>query len=137
MDCGSPTALLPILHYDDTRAALRFLVEVLGFHEVLAAEDDDGDVAHAELRWPGGGGLVVGGTKHAESVHGAMRTGSSAIYLATDDVDAIHRSVLLANGDVVEPPQHTRLGSGAECYLLTVRDSEANLWTFGTHRGAF
>jgi 4-carboxymuconolactone decarboxylase len=137
MTDSSPTALLPIVHYDDTQAALRFLIDVLGFQEILAATDDDGDVVHAELCWSGGGGLVVGGTKHTDSVHGEMRAGSSAIYLATDDVDAIHDRVRKACGEVVEPPHNTKFGSGAESYTSTVRDPEGNLWTFGTYRGAF
>ncbi|GAA2813932.1 VOC family protein [Saccharopolyspora taberi] len=130
------TALLPILHYDDTRAACRFLVDVLGFREELAATDDVGDIVHAELSWPEGGALVVGGTKHVDSVHGQMRAGSSAIYLATDEVDAVHDRVREAGGEVLEPPHNARFGSGAESYTLTVRDPEGNLWTFGTYRGA-
>ncbi|QUH04980.1 VOC family protein [Saccharopolyspora erythraea] len=134
---SSRTALLPILHYDDTRTALRFLTGVLGFREALAASDEEGDVVHAELVWPGGGALVVGGTKHTDSVHGGMRAGSSAIYLATDDVDAVHERVRKADGDVVEPPHHAKFGSGADSYTFTVRDPEGNLWTFGTYGGAF
>ncbi|MDA3645395.1 VOC family protein [Saccharopolyspora indica] len=133
---NSPTALLPVLHYDDTRAAVRFLVDVLGFQEALVATDDEGDVVHAELAWPGGGALVLGGTKHVDSVHGGMRAGSNAIYLVSDEVDAVHQRVLAAGGDVLEPPHHAKFGSGADSYTLTVRDPEGNLWTFGTYRSA-
>ncbi|SFT61025.1 Uncharacterized conserved protein PhnB, glyoxalase superfamily [Actinopolyspora lacussalsi subsp. righensis] len=135
MTDSSASSVWPILHYDDTRAALRFLVDVLGFHEVLAVPDDEGDIVHAELRRPGGGALVFGSTKHTDGVHGRMRAGSSAVYIVTEEVDAVHSRVKAAGGDVVEAPHHTEFGSGAGSYALTVRDPEGNLWTFGTYRG--
>lgn len=126
----------PILHYGDTNAALRHLVDVLGFDEVVAATDDEGDVVHAELSWPGGGALVLGGTKNVESVHGGLPAGGSALYVVTDDPVAVHQRVVDAGGEVVEPPHETRFGSGASSVVFTTRDPEGNLWTFGTYRGA-
>lgn len=108
------TGCRPILHYDNTRAALEYVVEVFGFAAAVAAKDPDGDVVHAELRWPGGGALVFGSTKHTDSVHGHLPSGVNAVYVATDDVDAIHDRVVAAGGDVVEPPHQTRFGSGAK-----------------------
>jgi uncharacterized glyoxalase superfamily protein PhnB len=98
-------AVWPVLHYDDTREALRFLVDVLGFREALAVRDGDGDVVHAELHWPTGGALVFGSTKHTESVHGGMRPGTSAVYVGTAGpavVDAVHARVTTDGGAVVE-----------------------------------
>ncbi|GAB2745019.1 VOC family protein [Salinifilum aidingensis] len=136
MSGTSRSGLLPILHYDDTRAALRFLVDVLGFREATTAADDAGDIAHAELVWPGGGALVLGGTKHTGGVHGGTRPGGSAIYLATAEVDAVHERLLRSGGEVVEPPHTTAFGNGAESYAFTARDPEGNLWTLGTYRGS-
>lgn len=130
------SSVWPILHYDDTRAALRFLVEVIGFRKAVAAADEEGDIIHAELRWPGGGALVFGSTKHTASVHGQMTAGAGALYVITDDVDGIHEQVRSAGGDVVEAPHETEFGSGAQSYAFTTRDPEGNLWTFGTYRGA-
>lgn len=130
-----PSSVWPVLHYDDTRAALRFLVDVLGFEAAVAAPDEHGGIGHAELRWPGGGALVFGSTRHKDSVHGRMRAGTSAVYGVAEDVDAVHRRVCDAGGEVLEPPHGTRFGSGAEAYVCTVRDPEGNLWTFGTYRG--
>ncbi|MDQ0687186.1 putative glyoxalase superfamily protein PhnB [Streptomyces achromogenes] len=130
-----PSSVWPVLHYDDTRAALRFLVDVLGFAEMVAAPDEHGGIGHAELRWPGGGALVFGSTRHKDSVHGGMRAGTSAVYVVSDDVDAVHQRVVDAGGEVLEPPHETRFGSGAAAYVCTVQDPEGNLWTFGTYRG--
>lgn len=133
---SSELTVWPILHYDDTEAALRFLVDVLGFREALVARDDDGGIIHAELRWPTGGAVLFGSAKHAESLHGQMRPGTSAMYVPTRDVDAIHRRAMTANADVVQPPLNTRFGSGASAYAFTVRDPEGCLWIFGTYTGA-
>ncbi|GAU66951.1 hypothetical protein SSP35_04_00300 [Streptomyces sp. NBRC 110611] len=134
-DASSPSSVWPVLHYDDTGTALRFLVDVLGFVEVVAAPDEHGGIGHAELRWPGGGALVFGSTRHTDSVHGRMRAGTSAVYVVADDVDAVHQRVREAGGEILEPPHDTEFGSGARAYAFTVRDPEGNLWTFGTYRG--
>jgi uncharacterized glyoxalase superfamily protein PhnB len=132
----SVSSVWPILHYDDTNAALRFFVEVFGFEEAIAVTDEDGDVVHAEMRWPGGGAFVFGATKHTDSVHGGMGAGGTALYVITEDVDAVHQRVRQAGGRVVNPPNQTRFGTGAPAYAFTAADSEGNLWTFGTYRGA-
>jgi len=114
---------------------MRFLVDVLGFEQVVAAPDEHGGIGHAELRWPGGGALVFGSTRHTDSVHGRMRAGTSAVYVVSDDVDAVYRRVADAGGEVLEAPHEARFGSGAAAYVCTVQDPEGNLWTFGTYRG--
>ncbi|WP_244410043.1 VOC family protein [Streptomyces albofaciens] len=78
---------------------------------------------------------MFGSTRHTDGVHGWMRAGTSAVYVVSDDVDAVHRWVVDAGGEVLEPPHETRFGSGATAYVCTVRDPEGNLWTFGTYRG--
>lgn len=128
-------SIWPVLHYDDTNSALEFLVHVLGFHQALAVPDAEGDIVHAELRWPGGGTVVFGSTKHTDSVHGGMPAGANAVYIVTDEVDAVHDRAQRAGADVVNPPHHTKFGSGGEAYAFTTRDPEGNLWTFGTYRG--
>lgn len=130
----APSSLWPVLHYDDTAAAHRFLVEVLGFREAVVVRDDEGDIVHAELRWPGGGALLFGGTKHTDSVHGGLKAG--ALYLVTDDVDAVHARVVAAGGDVVAAPHVTEFGAGGPTSAFSARDTEGNLWTVGTYRGA-
>ncbi|MFC8875573.1 MULTISPECIES: VOC family protein [Streptomyces] len=132
---ASLSSVWPVLHYDDTKAALRFLVDVLGFEQVVASPDEHGGIGHAELRWPGGGALVFGSTRHTDSVHGRMRAGTSAVYVVSDEVDAVHRRVVDAGGEVLEAPHETRFGSGAAAYVCTVQDPEGNLWTFGTYQG--
>jgi uncharacterized glyoxalase superfamily protein PhnB len=120
----------------DTERALAFLVEAFGFREALAVRDRQGDVVHAELRWPGGGAVVFGSTKHTEGVHGAMKPGTSASYVVADDVDAVYQRALAADAEIVQGPNETTFGSGVPTRAFTARDPEGNLWTFGTYRGA-
>jgi uncharacterized glyoxalase superfamily protein PhnB len=126
----------PVLHYDEPDRALRFLVEAFGFRVALAVRDEDGDVVHTELRWPAGGAVVFGSTRHTDGVHGALRPGTGAVYVVADDVDAIHERAVAAEADVVQPPHTTAFGSGVATRAFTARDPEGNLWTFGSYRGA-
>ena len=43
--------LYPLLRYEDASAAHRWLQEAFGFEPVSLHEDDQGGVAHAEMRW--------------------------------------------------------------------------------------
>ena len=125
----------PVLHYDDPAMARRFLVGTFGFREAIAVTDDNGLVIHCELRWPEGGAVVFGSTRNADGVHAAMRSGTSAVYVVTDAVDAIHDRALRAGAQVVQAPHPTAFGSGIATRAFTAADPEGNLWTFGSYRG--
>jgi uncharacterized glyoxalase superfamily protein PhnB len=125
----------PVLHYDDTSAALGFLLAI-GFRAALVVRDNDGDVIHAELRWPEGGAVVFGSTKHAEGVHAGLQPGSSACYVVSSDVEAAFERALRAHAEIVQRPHETAFGSGVSTRAFTLRDPAGNLWTFGTYRGA-
>lgn len=123
----------PALRYDDAPAAIRFLVDVLGFAETLVVPGPDGTVAHAELRWPEGGAVMLGSTGFpADGVHDAMKPGSSAIYVVSDRVDDIHAKVADAGAVITVDLHDTEFGS----HTFSLRDPEGNAWTVGTYRGA-
>ncbi|WP_457134601.1 hypothetical protein [Mycobacteroides abscessus] len=48
------SSVWPILHYKDTETALRYLVDVLGFDEIVTGRDETGQLVHVELSWPEG-----------------------------------------------------------------------------------
>lgn len=123
----------PVLHYDDTEAALRFLVDVVGFTECVVVRDEVDDVVHAELAWPGGGTVLFGGTKHRDGVHDGLKTG--ALYLVTDEVDAVHARLVEASAEIVAAPHETSFAAGGPTYACSARDTEGNLLTFATYRG--
>lgn len=132
------SSIWPILHYDHPSRAVSFLTEVLGLRDELVVRDDAGEVIHAELSWPGGGCVNLGGTKHRGGVHAGMRPGSNAVYVVTGDVDAICARVREAGaGKVVVEAADTRFAGGAVAVrACTIADPEGNLWTFGTYPGA-
>ncbi|BBG03421.1 MULTISPECIES: hypothetical protein [Pseudonocardia] len=66
------SSLSPVLHYDDTETALRFLVDVVGFREAVIVRDDGGDVVP-----PNFGGRVVA---RSSSAGQNMLTGSTPAF---------------------------------------------------------
>ncbi|MGE3276770.1 MAG: VOC family protein [Vicinamibacterales bacterium] len=132
------SSVWPILHYDDPEAMVSFLADVLGFRRQLVVRDDGGEIIHAELSWPGGGVVNLGGTRHLGGVHGGMRPGTNAAYVITADVDGICERVRRAGrGRVVHAAADTTFAAGAiPARACTIADLEGNLWTFGTYAGA-
>jgi len=99
-DIPAPS-IWPALAYADAPAAIRFLVEAFGFVETLVVPGDDGrEIAHAELRWPEGGGVMLGSTSD-DSVFGRMKPGMTSIYVVTDAPDAVFQRATAAGAEVV------------------------------------
>ena len=127
------TPIWPCLAYRDARAAIRFLVDAFGFEEsaVHADASDPAVVAHAELRWPGGGGIMLGSQGAGETLKD-YPAGVGALYLVVDDPDALYQRAVAAGATVVRPPRDEDYGSRD----FTVRDPEGVYWSFGTYAGA-
>jgi len=123
----SEKTVWPALQYDDAKSAIRLISDVFGFRETLTVPDDDGDIVHAELRGPDGGGVMLGSTKHCK-----LTPGPAGLYVVTDDVDAVYDRARAASLEITEDLHDTDYGS----HTFTARDPEGNLWTFGTYRGA-
>jgi len=122
----------PCFAYRDARAAIRFLVEAFGFEEsALHAADDPELVAHAELRWPGGGGVMLGSASVGDAL-ADLPAGAGAVYLVVDDPDAMFQRAVNAGATVVRPPRDEDYGSRD----FVVRDPEGVYWSFGTYSGA-
>ena len=87
------TTLFHSLRYRDAVAALDYLAAGLGFEKTAAhvSPDDPTRVDHAQMSWPGGGGIMFG------SASGDAPTGVAFAYLvvAEDaDVDRLHHQAL-------------------------------------------
>ena len=122
----------PTLTYRDARAAIRFLVDALGFEEVVSYPGaDESTVSHAELRWPAGGGVMLG-TARADSVIADLPPGTGSIYVVTEDPDALFERARAAGARVVQELHDTDYGSRD----FAVRDPEGVYWSFGTYPGA-
>jgi len=123
----------PCLSYRDARAAVAFLTTALGFKEtaLYAREDDPSIVEHAELRWPGGGGVMLGTAGKDDGPFGTRLPGNEAVYVVTEEPDALFDQAVAAGAEVVQGLKDEDYGSRG----FTVRDPEGNLWSFGTYRG--
>ena len=130
-----PPTVWPTLRARDARGLIRFLVDALGFVEVVTygdQPDGSGDVVvHAELAWPLGGGVMLGSVRGGADDPWALTPGTAGCYVVTDDPDALHDRAVAAGAEVVRPLHDTDYGSRD----FTVRDPEGNLWSFGTYRG--
>ena len=132
-DTTAPKTVWPCVNYRDAPAAIHFLVDVLGFEERCAyrAEGNDDVVVHAELRWPEGGGVMLGSAERGEGEFSDRPTGASSVYVVTDEPDALYARATAAGAEVVRGLRDEDYGSRG----FSVRDPEGNLWSFGTYRG--
>ncbi len=123
----------PSVGFTDVNAGIRFLSDVLGFVVTADYRDADGTVAHAEARWPDGGGVMFG-TRGKHGAWGAL--GPQGVYVVAAEpatVDAAWARVQAATDvQVLQDLHDTDYGS----HQFDVRDRDGNLWTIGTYRGA-
>jgi uncharacterized glyoxalase superfamily protein PhnB len=130
------TTVWPSLRARDALGLVRFLTGAFGFDEAVVVADGD-EVAHAELHWPAGGGVMIGSAgAGADGARGPddpwpLQPGSAGIYVVTDEPDALFARAVAAGAAVVAEPHDTDYGSRE----FAVRDPEGNHWSFGTYRG--
>ncbi|MGW5359767.1 VOC family protein [Actinopolymorpha pittospori] len=120
------------LSYVDAPSAIRFLVDVLGFTETLVVPGENGrEIVHAELRWPEGGGVMLGSHDEANELM-PTKPGMSSVYVVTDDPDRVHERCVAAGAEIAREMREEDYGSRG----FVVRDPEGGVWSFGTYRGA-
>lgn len=126
------TAVWPTLRYRDADAAIAFLVGAFGFEEVAVYRNDDGTVVeHAELRWPEGGGVMLG-TARADSSISDLPPGVGAIYVVVTDPDTLYARATENGARITREMRDEEYGSRG----FTARDPEGVIWSFGTYAGA-
>ncbi|MBA2573761.1 MAG: VOC family protein [Nocardioidaceae bacterium] len=130
-DAKPPVGVWPAFRYRDAKAAIEFLTTVLGFEESAVHTDGENTdlITHAELRWPLGGGIMLGSDR--ESPSWPSTAGQGATYVVTDDPDALHAKAVDAGVSVVQELTDQDYGSRE----FSIRDPEGNLWSFGTYVG--
>ena len=122
MDANGPT-LYPVLRYADAKAALDWLERAFGFQRMVAYEDDQGVVRHAELGF--GTGVMMLGTADPDA---PLHFTPPYVYVA--DPDTHHARAAAAGAEIVQAPRVAPHGSRE----YTARDLEGNEWYFGTYR---
>ncbi|GAA3733924.1 VOC family protein [Salinactinospora qingdaonensis] len=129
---GNTPDIIPTLRYQDARAAITWLEEVLGFRRVLVVDGSDGpegSVAHAQLAL--GNGLVMLASVPTEDEDRIdLGSGPSAIYLVIDDVAAAWKRASSFDVEVVREFRSEDYGGEG----FSIRDPEGNVWSVGSYR---
>ena len=124
-----PPQVWPAFRCRDARAEIRFLVDAFGFEET-AVYDEGELVAHAQLSWPEGGGVMLGSVREDDDAWPAV-PGTAACYVVTADPAAVHARAVAAGATIVRDLSTSDYGSKE----FAARDPEGNLWSFGTYVG--
>ncbi len=132
---NSPTKnVWPTLVYADALGAIEFLVAVFGFEAVLVVPGESaGVVEHAQLRWPEGGGIMLGSAGREGNEFSQRPTGSGSTYVVTDELDRVYTAARGADAVLVRDMREEDYGGGSRGF--SVRDPEGNIWSFGDYRG--
>ena len=103
-----------------------------GFEEQFTVPGEDGKgIIHAEIRWPGGGGVMLGDAERGDADHLALSFGPVSIYVVTDQPDALHDRAVAASSTIVRGLRDEDYGSRG----FSAIDPEGNVWSFGTYAG--
>ncbi|MFC0629264.1 VOC family protein [Kribbella deserti] len=123
----------PTLVYRDGAAAIRFLTEGLGFRLIASYPgESEGSIAHAELHWPTGGGVMVSSLdRGADSEFDVLADHPASNYLVYDDPDGLLSRAQAAGAKLVRGLRDEDYGSRG----FTVSDHEGNFWSVGTYAG--
>ncbi|WP_338700728.1 VOC family protein [Streptomyces sp. Q6] len=121
----------PTLQATDAPALIDFLVGTVGFLRTAVYEDGD-RVAHAQLDWPEGGGVMLGShDPDAPPQKWCQKPGTFGCYVVTDRVDELYARLVDAGVKIFREIEDQPYGSRE--FALT--DPEGNHWSFGTYRG--
>ena len=113
-------------------ALIDFLVAAFGFEEQFSVPGEDGKgIIHAQIRWPGGGGVMLGDAEGGDAFHLSLPFGSVSIYVVTDQPDALHDRAVAVGATIVRGLRDEDYGSRG----FSATDPEGNLWSFGTYAG--
>lgn len=131
MTSNPAAAVWPALRCKDAKGLIKFLGDAFGFEEMFVVEEG-GVVPHAQIKWPLGGGVMLGdATETDDELHAQLPRGPVSIYVVCDDPDALFERATAAGAEVLQGLKDEEYGSRG----FTVRDPEGNVWSFGTYRG--
>src|SRR5262245_46415325 len=93
--------VIPTLRYKDAPAAIRWLVDVVGFRESMVMPGPDGTIAHAQLAW-GNGMIMLGSTSDGSDGRLVLPSGPQTVYVVLDDVKGLYDRLVNAGAKVVQ-----------------------------------
>lgn len=128
----TPT-IIPTLRYKDAAKAIDWLCNAFGFERQMVVEEDDGRIAHAQLRY--GAGMIMLGSasedawgRYVKPAH-ALGGNSQGAYVIVDDCKAHYERARAAGAEVVMELEDKEYGGAGYGCL----DLEGNVWSFGSY----
>ena len=118
----------PTLRCRDAAVLIEFLEEAFGFVPTAVYRDGEA-IAHAQLDWPEGGGVMLGDVR--PGTQWSQEPGGGGAYVVCADPDGIYERASAAGAEILMPPTDQDYGSRD----FIARDPEGNLWSFGTYPG--
>jgi len=130
--------IFPMVAYEDTAAAINWLIEAFGFTEHGERyEMEDGTIGHAEIEI--GGEVIMLATPnrdyqspktHREHCDAAARWLDNpwvidGLLVEVDELDAHHARAVEKGANVIRPPEN-----GPDGWLYTAEDVEGHRWMF-------
>jgi uncharacterized glyoxalase superfamily protein PhnB len=117
----------PYLYYAEPRRAVEWLEKAFGLEPVMSVAGNNGDLAHAELRF--GKAVVMLGP--AASASGTLSPRdlpavNQSLYVYVEDIDAHCQAARAAGAAISLEPQEMFWGDR----IYGVRDCEGHHWTF-------
>lgn len=126
--------ITPCLTYRNAPAAIEWLCKTFGFEKHAVYPDDDGGIAHAELKF-GNGMIMLGSVR--DSAYGNLLKQpdenegrvTQSICVVTNDPDEIHRRAIAGGARIVIAIKDEHYGGRS----FTCTDLEGHVWTFGSY----
>ncbi len=136
---STTATIIPVIRYRDAPAAIEWLCQTFGFEKHLVVPNDDGSIAHAQLRF--GSGMVMLGsvrkndtgydreTRQPARIDDGNPQSAYATYVIVTDADAVYAKVKAAGAKIaMEIRDEDYGGRDFSCY-----DPEGHLWSIGTY----
>jgi uncharacterized glyoxalase superfamily protein PhnB len=115
-----PYSVLPVLAYDDVRAAVEWLARAFGFAERVRIGDHQAQLS------AGGGAVIVADATYGRRSPAGEDSVTQSVMVRVEDVDAHYLIAVAAGAQVTSEP--TDYPYGERQY--SVRDPSGHLWTF-------
>jgi uncharacterized glyoxalase superfamily protein PhnB len=119
--------LIPVIPYEDIRAAHDFLVSALGFTSAGVVEDDTGQVVHAEVR-AGERRIWLHAVSGGLSTPRLTGSASAGVVIHVADVDAHFAHAKASGATIVREPTDEDYGQRE----YGVQDPEGHSWYIAT-----
>lgn len=129
------SSVIACFRYKQAADAIEWLCKAFGFERHQVVPDDEGGIAHAELKF-GGGMIMLGSTRNDDfgqmlrpPVEGKSAVVTNTLYVVVSDVEGHFRRAEAAGATVITRPTTQEFGGSN----YTCRDPEGYVWTFGDY----